>query len=347
MSPPVALTRFRSAAALLAAAAGLVARGASADALPPYRPQAQVSGVIRTWGHVFVTDVLTRWEAGFRQFQPGVRFEDNLVSSATAIGALYTRTADIGFLGREIRPMETAGYRRQMNCPPFGLQVMTGAWADEDRCPALGIFVHRDNPLARLTFAQLDAIFGAEHLGGGPGNIRTWGQLGLTGPWADRPITIYQGLLDAAPAFEFSRVVMKGSLLWNERSRLFDDGTMPGGAPATANRQILDALAADRGGIALAGAGTPHRDVKLVAIARTAAGPFVVPTLAHVADRTYPLTRSAWLYINRAPGQPIEPPLHEFLEYVLSREGQAAVAAEGIFLPLTPEFAREQRHLLD
>src|SRR5438270_177317 len=84
----------------------------------------------------------------------------------------------------------------------------------------LGNFVHRDNPLARLTFAQLDALFGAEHRRGQE-NIRTWDQLGLSGEWSGRPIAIYQGVLDAAPAFYFSIEVMKGSLLWNEHTRVF------------------------------------------------------------------------------------------------------------------------------
>ncbi len=322
-------------------------RAVDLSALPTYHPQSQVSGTIRTWGHVFVRNVMKAWEEGFQTFQPGVRFEDHLVSSATAIGALYTRTADIGFLGREIRPLELAGYRRVMKCQPFGLQVMTGAYTDPDKCDALGIFVHRDNPLARLTYDQLDAIFGAEHLRGERQNIRTWGQLGLTGDWAARPITIYQGLLDAAPAFYFSQEVMQGSLLWNENTRLFDDRTERDGRTITAGQQIVAALAADRYGIALAGAGTSNPNAKFLAIARTAAGPYVAPTVANVANRTYPLTRSVWLYINRAPGRAVDPQLREFLEYIFSRQGQEAVAKDGDFMPLTAALDREQRQRLD
>src|ERR1700731_2563253 len=71
------------------------------DALPPYQPQQQVSGTIHVWGHVFFKKVMHDWEEGFRKFQPGIQFEDNLVSSAAATGALFTRTAEIGVVGRE------------------------------------------------------------------------------------------------------------------------------------------------------------------------------------------------------------------------------------------------------
>lgn len=314
--------------------------------LPPYQPHTRVSGTIRIWGHVFVKDVLERWEAGFRARQPGVHFQNYLVSSATAIASLYTKRADIGFLGREIRPLEVAGYRRVMKCRPYAFQVMTGAYTDPDRCDALGIFVNRNNPLTHLTFRQLDAIFGAQKLRGERANIRTWGQLGLKGEWADRPIMVYQGLLDAAPAFYFSQQVMKGSLLWNDNMRMFDDRVERGGKTITASQQVVDAVGADRYGIGLAGAGTPNSKVKFLAIARNVTGPFIEPTPRNVANRTYPLTRSAWLYINRAPGKPIKPILQEFLSYILSRQGQEAVAQVGGFMPLTADLDREQRRRL-
>jgi phosphate transport system substrate-binding protein len=322
-------------------------RAQSLDEWPPYQPQEKITGTIRTWGHVFVKDAMKLWEEGFQKFHPDVRFEDNLVSSAAATGALFTKTADIGFVGREIRPMEIAGYNRVMKFKPYGVQVMTGAYTNPDKSVALGVFVHRENPLARLTFAQLDAIFGAEHRRGAKQNIRTWGQFGLSGAWADKPITVYQGLLDAAPAFYFSVEVLKGSLLWNENTRVFDDLDQPGGKTITAGQQIVDALGTDRYGIALAGAGTPNPNIKLLAIARDDGGPFVAPTVENVANRTYPLARSVWLYVNRTPGAPLEPKVREFLRYILSREGQAVVQREGDYFPLTPELAAAERKKIE
>lgn len=321
-------------------------RAQTAD-IPAYQPQTIEPGVIRSWGHVFLRKVMTSWEAAFAKYHPGVTFSDNLVSSAAATGALFTNTADLGIVGREIRPMEVAGYNRVMKHKPFPLEVMTGSWANADKSVALGIFVSKDNPLTRLTFAQLDAIFGSEHLAGAPANIRTWGQLGLTGKWAARPIHVYGGELDAAPAFYFSRTVMKGSMLWNENLRHFDDIDRPDKTTYVAQQQIVDALSKDPDGIALSGTGFVSPGTKLLAIAVNDAGPFVLPTPATDQDRTYPLSRSVWIYTNQAPGQPIDPRTREFLRFIFSREGQELVRQEGEYLPLTPALAAAQLRKLE
>ena len=338
------LKRFVRTAILLTLAATATAE---TPALPAYQPQAVQPGVIRSWGHVFLKKIMAQWEDAFVKYHPGVTFSDNLVSSAAATGALFTDTADLGILGREIRPMEVAGYNRVMKHKPFPLEVMTGSWANADKSVALGIFVSEKNPLTKLTFAQLDAIFGAEHLWGAPENIRTWGQLGLTGDWASRPITPYGGELDAAPAFFFSQTVMHGSQLWNERLHHFDDIDRPDKTTYVAQQHIVDELAKDPYGIALSGVGFKAPGIKLLAIAVTPAGPWITPTPVTVQDRTYPLSRSVWIYTNQAPSHPIDPRTREFLRFIFSREGQELVQQEGEYLPLTPALAAAQLRKLD
>lgn len=316
-------------------------------ALQPYHPQAVEPGVIRSWGHVFLRKIMGEWEAAFAKYHPGVTFSDNLVSSAAATGALFTNTADLGIVGREIRPMEVAGYNRVMKHKPFPYEVMTGSWANADKSVALGIFVSAKNPLTRLTFAQLDAIFGAEHLAGEAENIRSWDQLGLTGAWATRAIHVYGGELDAAPAFYFSQTVMHGSQLWNEHLHHFDDIDRPDKTTYVAQQHIVDELARDPEGIALSGTGFKAPGIKLLAIAVSAAGPYVMPTPATVQDRTYPLSRSVWIYTNQAPGHPLDPRTREFLRFIFSREGQDLVREEGEYLPLTPQLAAAQLRKLE
>ena len=329
--------------AVCACTAGTAAQQETAlSGLPEYRPSPIQGGVIRSWGHVFVKKVMESWEREFQKYHPDITFSDNLVSSAAAVGALFTNTADIGIVGREIRPMEVAGYSRVMKQKPFPLEVMTGSFANADKSVALGIFVHKDNPLQRITFAQLDAVFGSEHKRGEKANIRTWGQLGLTGAWADRPIDVYTGELDAAPAFYFSQRVMLGSMLWNERLLHFDDVNRPDGTVYEAQQQIVDALARNPGGIALSGAGVKNPDVKLIPVAESANGTFIVATPATVQDRTYPLSRSVWFYTNQGTGHSLDPRVREFLLFILSRQGQELVRQEGEYLPLTPELDAAQ-----
>jgi len=311
-------------------------------ALPPYTPQRQVSGVIRTWGHVYVADAMARWEAGFRRYHPNVRFEDNLASSAAALAGLFSGVADIGFVAREPRPMELAGYRRVKKQAPLGIRVMTGAYLNADKVVALGILVHRDNPLTGITFTQLDGVFGGETRRAGH-RIRTWGELGLGGPWADRPIHTYAGTPDAAPGFRFSQQVMQGSQLWNQDLKLFDDIEAPGKPTRYATTQVAEAVAKDSDGIGLSGAGNGGDDVKVLPVSEGAAGPFVAPSVGAVAEGRYPLTRYVWLFVDGRPGAPANPDAAEFIRYILSREGQQAVVDEGDYLPLPAAIAAEER----
>ena len=221
---------------------------------------------------------------------------------------------------------------------------------------ALTVFVHRDNPLAKLTLPQLDGIYGAQRTGGWQGlnwdrdaargpekNIRTWGQLGLTGEWADKPIHLYgpPGVYPGGQTY-FQARVMGGADTWAEGLQEYPD------RPA-----MMDALSKDPLGIAYTGMCYQTPLTKPLALAETAAGPYVVPTKATVADRSYPLSRL--VYICFAPDQPsgepadpaVDPKVQEFLRYILSRQGQQDVAREGDYLPLTPALARDQWPKLD
>jgi phosphate transport system substrate-binding protein len=351
--------RLRCALALGTAlsATSLVGAGEPGD-LPTYQPTRQVSGTIRSWGHGFLRPMMKLWEEGFQKYHLGVRFEDKLVTSAAAIAGLYTQRADLGVLAREIIPSEVAAYEKMTGQKPTPITVLTGSYGNQDKIMALGIFVHKDNPVARLTFAQLDAIWGAEHKRGATANIRTWGQLGVGEAWTDQPIHPYSGLAFEAPAYFFSQTVMKGSVLWNEALRQCENVEVE--IPSRGNervtpaitrqvdayQQVVDAVGADRQGIGLAGAGYRNLNAKLVALAVADGDPYVEATRENVANLSYPLARPVRFYINHGPAIPADPNVLEFLRYILSREGQAQVSREGDFLPLTATAVREQRQKL-
>jgi phosphate transport system substrate-binding protein len=132
-----------------------------------------------------------RWEAGFARFQPDVRFEDRMYGTASAMGALYTGAGDLAILGEELFPYYAAPYERAMGYPAAGVEIATGSLDVRNFDFAQMVFVHRDNPLSRMTLVQLDAVFGTEHRLGAPKNFLTWGDLGLEGEWASRPIHLY------------------------------------------------------------------------------------------------------------------------------------------------------------
>jgi phosphate transport system substrate-binding protein len=199
----------------------------------------------------------------------------------------------------------------------------------------LAVFVHRDNPLTGISVAQLDGIFGAEHKRG-PANLRTWGDLGLTGEWRDRSIRVLAPPDNSIPALFFRKAVLDDSFKWNASLEEF---------PSEA--QALAALARDPGGIAYAPLAAANDAVKALPLAATSAGPFVALTAESAADRSYPLSRAVIVVLDRAPGKPIDPRIREFLRFVLSAEGQAAVARDGSYIPLLAQSAQQQLKRLD
>jgi phosphate transport system substrate-binding protein len=324
-------------AGCLAAQAGAQTHGT----LPAYEPKQQVSGTIRSWGNDRMQAVMTRWEDGFRRYHPGVRFETKLMGTGTAIAGLYTDVADLALMGRPVNSTETMAFEWVFRYKAFGVQVSTGSLAVPGKSYAPVVFVHRDNPLSRLTLTELDAVFGCEHRRGSK-NIRTWGDLGLAGEWAARPIHVYGPDIQEATGSFFREVVLKNSYKWNCDMKEFSDLPKPDGSSYDGLQQILDTLATDRDGVALSALGVANRQVKPLALSQEDAGPYYAPTVENVQSRKYPLSRATWIFVNRAPDRPLDPKIGEFLRYVLSREGQQEVARAGDYLPLPADVVLEQ-----
>jgi phosphate transport system substrate-binding protein len=339
---------YRGVLAALALAGGCAA-AQNVDELPSYRPQQTVSGTIRLWGHGsfkadFMGKLVKAWSAGFRRFHPGVTIENRMYGTASAIGALYTGAGDLAILGEEISPAAQAAFVRAKGYAPFGIEIATGSLDVAFFDYAHMIFVHKDNPLTHLTLAQADAIFGAEHRRGSA-NIRRWGELGLGGAWRDRRITPY-GWKDQDFSLFIQDTVLAGSHRWNNDLREFGHARNPDGSQYDHGKRILDALAADRYGIAISNIRYANPSVKALAIGRAEGGPWVEATAQTLVAQTYPLTRIIPAFVDRAPGQPLDPKLREFLRYILSREGQQDVVRCTGYLPLGAAAIREQQRKL-
>ncbi len=334
--------------------------------LPSYVPETKVTGTIRMWGANYFTDspLASYWQQEFNKWHPDVKFDFHLHSSQHAIQSLIFGVSDVSPLGRQITNAERLAFQREFNYQPLGIVAVTGSYSLSGWNPAIGVYVNKENPIAKLSLGQLDCIFGAERSGGwtalewdesvarGPEcNIRTWGQLGLTGEWADKPIRIFGYTLKYNFPDEFYTRVFKGGFKWNEKLREFANKTNPDGTIDLAGQQMLDELSKDKYAIAYVAGGismmTPKHQVKPVALAYKDGGPYVELTVENVQNRTYPMYADVFFFMNREPGKPLDPKLKEFVRYVLSREGQAQVVRDGKYLPLTADVVREQRKLLD
>ncbi len=319
--------------------------------MPDYVPEQPVSGTIRIWGHGslkhdFMGPIVRRWAADFARYQPGVRIVNRMYGTASAIGALYTGAGDIAILGEELDPAAARAFRKVRHYPPFGIQIATGSLDVRYFDYAHVIFVNRANPISRLTLAQLDAIFGSEHRRGLE-NIRRWGRLGLSGAWSKQPIQPYGWSLDDFFAQFFQNAVLGGSHHWACSYREFHTTAYPDGSPYDEGEKVAEAVAKNRYGIGISSLLYANPQVKPLALAARTGGPYYAPTLRNLIDQSYPLTRYIPAYIDRPPGQLIEPRLREFLRYLLSRQGQEATVQDGGYLPLSPAATAAQLKLLD
>jgi phosphate transport system substrate-binding protein len=286
------------------------------------------------------------WKEGFARYQPDVRLEIKTYGTASSIGALYAGTGDVAIRGEEIFSFEISAFERAMHYPPFGIDIATGSLDVQNMDYAQMFFVHKDNPIAQLTLAQLDAIFGYEHRRG-LNNIRTWGQLGLTGKWANQPIHLYGWRIDDDFSTYLQNAVLAGSHRWNCALKEFARIHNPNGTVVEAGQQILDAVAKDHYGIGVSNLRYINSQVKSLALAFQAAGPYYPASKENLIARRYPLTRIIPAFINRVPGKPVDPKVKEFLRYILSREGQEDIVRDGGYLPLSKEAIREQLERLE
>lgn len=336
------------------------------DDLPIYEPQQRVSGTLRIAGSNYYSDgkLDEAIESGFLEHHPDVRFEYRVPTTLVAIPALYFGLADVA-ISRRITFDDSQAFMRVKGRLPFELTIATGSYDVPGWNPALGIFLHKDNPIRQLTLAQIDGIFGAErsggfdtregwvwkndHARGSEKNIRTWGQLGLQGEWADKPINVYGLSLKYHQQLIIERVAMNGGSKWNESLREYSHTTRADGTTLTSNAAMLEDLSADRYGIAYSNMGyiKPAHKVRTVELANNAAGPYVRLSLETVRDRSYPLIDELHLYADRTSGRGLDPLVREFANYLLSREGQRAVMQDGKWLPLTGEVVSEQRQRMN
>jgi phosphate transport system substrate-binding protein len=322
------------------------------NGLPHYQPQQLVSGTIRLWGHGapvldFMGMLVKSWEDGFVKYHPGVKFEYDMYGTASAMGALYTGKGDIAILGQEIYPFETAAFQQVKHYPPLGIEVATGSLDVRNFDFAIGVFVNKRNPLSQMTLEQIDKVF-AWHERSKSANIEKWGQLGLKGAWANKPIHLYGWYESDVFSTFVEHAALHGSHRWRCGMKQYAHIHRADGTIYDSGQQILDDLANDPYGIALSNVRyLKGNAVKPLALARTAAGPYYAATKGTLIDRQYPLERIIPAEIDRVPGQPVDPKVKEFLLYILSREGQEDIVRNGKYLPMQPEAAKREREKLD
>jgi phosphate transport system substrate-binding protein len=311
------IVRCLSAASLLALLAPVVLAAVAVDPqLPDYKSVQGVSGSIKSIGSDTMNNEMTLWAEGFRSMYPAVQVEIEGKGSSTAPPALISGTSQFGPMSRQMKEAEKDEFKKTYGYEPTELKTSIDM---------LAVYVHKDNPIKGLTLQQVDAIFSKTRKGGYPADIRTWGDLGLTGEWTNKPISLY-GRNSASGTYGY----LKEHALQNGDYK--DSVKEQPGSSA-----VVQAVASDLYGIGYSGIGYKTADVRAVPLAG-ADGKSVPAVAEHAYDGTYPLARFLYMYVNHKPGSQLDPLRREFVKLVFSKSGQTVVIKDGFF-PISAKIA--------
>ena len=295
-------------------------------ALPAYQKVSGISGSLSSIGSDTMNNMMTFWAETFRKMYPNVKIQIEGKGSTTAVPALINGTAQFGPMSREMRAAEIDQFEARHRYKPTQLKTSYDA---------LAVYVNKDNPIKNLTMAQVEAIFSKTRRRGYGKDIKTWGDLGLTGDWANRPISLYGRNAASGTYGFFKEFALKNG----------DYKTTVKEQPGSAS--VVQGVENDLYGIGYSGIGYKTSGVRAVPLAETDKGTFSDGSYADVTGGKYPLWRFLYVYVNKAPGKPLDPLAAEFVKLMFSKEGQEAVVKDG-YMPLqatvaTAELAKIQK----
>ncbi len=337
--------------------------------LPAYKPETIIVGGVRIVGSE-LKNAVQYLADGFAKFHPDARVTvSHIPSSEGGIAGLYSGISDVAPMGDDAKITDVMPFYNAFGYMPTEISVATGGYEKRGSLFAWAIVVNKDNPISEISMDQLERTFGSERTGGwelvdgnylytakyarsADTNIRTWGQLGLTGADAAKEIQTF-GYVAPGFAISVERSLFHWSHKWNGNFMEYVETkqTTPDAAGAAVDSvRPLEALSKNKFAIGIAALMhvKDYPNLKVLAVSpRGGGGPAVALTPDNVANRTYPLIRDAFFYVNKAPGRPLDPRAREFMRFVLSREGQEIIAKVGYYYPLKAEYLKEQLKKLD
>ena len=294
------------------------------DSVPPYQAQRVVKGPIEIQGADELLDLGEEWSRGFKNLHPEAnltyraRLSKDAVRDFIAGGQLMILSA------RELTAEENAAFQGKHGYLPMRIPVCLDANI---------VFVHKSNPMTEITMEKLDAIYSKNRLGGAKAVALTWGDLGLRGSWAKQPIHAYARAEGTTTRTTFAaQAMLKGE---------YRDGIIPCEDPAA----LAEAVTNDPAGIAFGSMTSWYLSTKVIPVVPYRGTDARMPTQENVTTSRYPMPRLFYIYLNRTPGQPLPDAIQEVAMYLLSKEGQNAVADSGL-LPGPPEFLTIARRRL-
>ena len=289
--------------------------------LPDYTRTSGVSGNLTSQGSDTLANLMTLWAEEFKNNYPNVNIQIQAAGSSTAPPALAEGTSNLGPMSRMMKDSEIEAFEARHGYRPTAVPVAIDA---------LAIFVHKDNPIKGLTIAQVDAIFSSTRRCGADKNIDRWGDLGMTGAWANRPIQLYgRNSVSGTYGYFKDNALCKGDFKNSVNEQ-------PGSA------SVVQSISTSLNAIGYSGIGYRTSSVRTVPLATKAGEPFVDATPEQAASGEFPLSRFLYVYVNKRPNQPMQPLDREFVKLILSKQGQEVVVRDG-YVPLPASLAEKLR----
>jgi phosphate transport system substrate-binding protein len=338
-------SQLRPHLAILVFSAVAMAGGFAAEASPPayphYVPGRALTGNFRITCESSAEPLMKIWVERFSMFHPGFEVIAKGTSPIASVPMVMSGAYELGFPARELWPSEEESFRQIRGYAATVIMVGLGAHRTAGLTPALGVYVNASNPIEKISLDQLDAIYSTERRRGSAKEIKSWGDLGLTGEWANRPIDAYIHRLPNGVDYFIQKIVCQGAdfrksviQLPMRRGKLGPDDV------------IAEVAVRDPAAIGFGCLGNVIPGMRTIALAETTSGPFYIGTLEEVKRMDYPFARPIYMVVDREPGKPLPPKIEEFLRFVLSQEGQDAIMASDGWLPLPAGLAAAELNKL-
>lgn len=265
--------------------------------------QAAHRTVIQNTGSDTMVNVAQAWAEEYSAHHPDVSVEVSGGGSGTGIAALINGTVDLANCSRKVEPVEAQKAKANTGKDP--VEFMVGY-------DAMGIFVHKDNPLPSISLEQLAEIYGER------GAITRWSQLGVQMPeGADEIILI--GRQSNSGTYHYFRETVLGK----KRDFKLGSRDMHG------SKDVVELVTKTPGAISYSGIGYAMAGARMVPVIKRAGLPPVAPCAETTLNGSYPIARPLFMY---TLGQP-EGPLRAYLDWILGEQGQAMLARSG-YIPL-------------
>lgn len=315
------LKRLMAALTFVAAGVSTASAVAAVDpTLPEYQKTTGVAGNLSSVGSDSLANLMTLWAEAYKKAYPNVNIQIQAAGSSTAPPALTEGTSNLGPMSRPMKDSELQAFEAKHGYKPTAVPVAIDA---------LAVFVHKDNPIQSLDLAQVDAIFSSTRLCGGEKELKTWGDLGLTGEWATKPIQL------------FGRNSVSGTYGYFKEAALCKGDFKPNVNEQPGSASVVQSVSSTVNAIGYSGIGYKTASVRAVPLSKKGGEAFDASEENALAGK-FPLSRYFYVYVNKAPNKPLAPLEAEFVKLVLSKQGQEVVVKDG-YIPL-PKKTIEKIH---